>query len=264
MLTRLRQDLTAERTRHDDAAMAPTFAQHQRAYAFCTELAAQRRVLEIGCGSGYGTARLAEAATSVIGLDNDASTIATAAQEYRAPNLTFVHADVGRYVPPQPVDLVVSLQVIEHLADPRPFLARIRTLLAPGGCVVLSTPNAVTQSYNENPYHFREYRSDELRTLLGDYFAGVDLLGVHGDAAVMHYEAVRKQQVLAVLSKDLFAIRRWMPRAVLQLAGDVATRWTRRRLAARVGMAAVQALREENYSIGPLTEDAIDLIAVCR
>lgn len=159
----------------------------------------------------------------------------------------------------------MTLQVIEHFRDPQPFLRRIAgTLLGPGGVAIISTPNAITQSYNENPYHYHEYDAGGLRALLREHFAEVGIMGLHGDARVQDYEARRKDQVLAVLAKDVFKLRRLVPRPVLQAAGDVATELTRRRLMRRHGVDSVLSITERNYSITERAEGAIDLVAICR
>lgn len=159
----------------------------------------------------------------------------------------------------------MTLQVIEHFRDPRPFLQHIAgTLLGPCDVAILSTPNAVTQSYNENPYHYHEYTADELGALLREHFAEVTVLGLHGDARVQKYEARRKDQVLALLAKDVFKLRRLLPRSVLQVAGDLATGLTRRRLMGRQGIDRVLSITEQNYSITERLDGAIDLVAVCR
>src|ERR1700742_1669756 len=58
-------------------------------YAFASRLARGKRVLDAGCGAGYGSAELAHAAQTVVGIDVSPEALAFARANYRLPNLTF-------------------------------------------------------------------------------------------------------------------------------------------------------------------------------
>src|SRR5215467_1277008 len=63
--------------------------EHLARYAFAARLARGKRVLDAGCGAGYGSAELARAALSVVGIDISAEAVAYAGANYQLPNLTF-------------------------------------------------------------------------------------------------------------------------------------------------------------------------------
>src|SRR5947209_10327949 len=63
--------------------------EHIARYAFAARLAHGKRVLDAGCGAGYGSAELAHTAQSVIGMDISAEAVEFARANYRLPNLTF-------------------------------------------------------------------------------------------------------------------------------------------------------------------------------
>lgn len=100
-----------------------------------------KTVLDIGCGNGAFTATLAGRGAQVAGIDVSSTGIALARQEHPGVEWGVMSAyDDLRSHFGREFDLVVSLEVIEHLFDPRRFLARAFQAVKPGGRLVLSTP----------------------------------------------------------------------------------------------------------------------------
>lgn len=101
-----------------------------------------RRALEVGPGSGVYLPLLAELFDEVVASDVEEEFLAHARRLAEAhPNLTAVHDDVtDSHLEPGSFDLVLCSEVIEHLPDSRLALQGIHRLLAPGGRLVLSTP----------------------------------------------------------------------------------------------------------------------------
>jgi ubiquinone/menaquinone biosynthesis C-methylase UbiE len=152
--------------------------EHCHRYAFARRYVAGRRVLDAACGEGYGSALLAEAADTVVGVDIDAQVVAKAAATYgKNGKLSFEAASVTRLpLTDASVDVVVSFETIEHLkaVDQPPMLAEFARVLAPRGILILSSPNR--PEYSEargyaNPFHFHELDRDELSQLLQPRFA---------------------------------------------------------------------------------------------
>jgi SAM-dependent methyltransferase len=84
------------------------------------------------------------------------------------------------------VDLVVSFETIEHVADAWALVDEIRRVLKPGGLLVLSTPNRAfgpAERHTANPFHVREFTADELCALLRSAFSDVRLYGQRPSAA---------------------------------------------------------------------------------
>src|SRR5436305_4791224 len=77
--------LTGERTVPGVPEENYWFRRHEVAYRFALPLVAGKRVLEVGCGEGYGTDLLATAAREVVGVDYDPLTVAHAGGTYRRP-----------------------------------------------------------------------------------------------------------------------------------------------------------------------------------
>src|SRR6185436_4270583 len=115
-----------------------------------------RSVLDAGCGEGYGAAMLAERAARVVGMDRPEA-VAVARARHRGLNLEYRAQNLERLDEVQDVfDLVVSFQVIEHVPDPVDFLRGLAGRVAPGGELIVTTPNRL-MSVSENPYHLREW-----------------------------------------------------------------------------------------------------------
>jgi 2-polyprenyl-3-methyl-5-hydroxy-6-metoxy-1,4-benzoquinol methylase len=156
--------------------------EHWHRYAFAMALARGRRVLDAACGEGYGSALLARTAASVLGVDVSAEAIAHARARYVADGLRFAQGDVRRLdgVPDASIDLVVSFETLEHLAEHEELLAAFTRVLVPEGLVVISTPDRRTYtdlSGEQNPHHVRELYREAFEALLARHFARFRLYG---------------------------------------------------------------------------------------
>ena len=185
--------LTGERTVPDIAEENYWLRRHEAVYQWLAPLAADRSVLEVGCGEGYGTALLAASARSVLGLDYDATTVCHAARRYPRPRFVRANA-VALPVRAGSADVVVALQVIEHLWGPDEFLRECRRVLAPAGLVAVSTPNRLTFSPGldapVNPFHVREFTAAELCGVVSRCgFDVEDVLGVRPGPRLRAWEA---------------------------------------------------------------------------
>ena len=155
--------------------------EHLARYAFAARLSRGRRVLDLGCGTGYGSDELASLALSVTALDIAPDALVTARSHYTRRNLDFAAAD-GARLPFRDAsfDLVVAFEVIEHLADWPGLLSEARRVLAPGGQLIVSTPNKLyyaesRQATGPNPYHEHEFEYEEFRQALEQHFRYVSL-----------------------------------------------------------------------------------------
>jgi SAM-dependent methyltransferase len=102
------------------------------------------RVLDVGCGTGFLLERLAERGFSGIGIDLSPDSVEHARRRLAEIGAgDRLEARVGSaYGPPEgPFDLIALTDVLEHLEDPRGCLGALRAVLAPGGLLVISTPN---------------------------------------------------------------------------------------------------------------------------
>ncbi len=155
--------------------------EHLHRYALARELCRGCDVIDIASGEGYGSALLAQAARSVIGIDVDEKAVAHAAKAHGADNLQFRSGPCAS-IPAgdASVDVVVSFETLEHFAEHDEFCREIRRILRPGGLLILSTPDRAEYSERPstaNPHHVRELSRDEFETLLAGHFSNVNLFG---------------------------------------------------------------------------------------
>jgi 2-polyprenyl-3-methyl-5-hydroxy-6-metoxy-1,4-benzoquinol methylase len=248
---------TGERLPAGAGDFAVDMERHLAAYRFAAGHAAGKTVLDAGCGEGYGAAMLAETARQVTGIDR-AEAVAVARARHVHPRLTYREQDLEVLASlGERFELVVSFQVIEHLPDPARFLQALAACTAPGGLLVVTTPNRL-MSVSENPYHLREWTAEELRALAAPILPGVVVQGVHGSPRVVAYERARGGEVQRVLRWDPLGLRNLLPKAVVLWVFPLLARLVRRRLNTE---GAAQAVGPEDFTVtGTDLDTALDLV----
>jgi glycosyltransferase involved in cell wall biosynthesis/2-polyprenyl-3-methyl-5-hydroxy-6-metoxy-1,4-benzoquinol methylase len=181
--------------------------EHLPRYQLACDMAQGARVLDFGCGSGYGSATLARVAAKVTGLDVSEDALTYARTIHRAANLEFIHdATFGASLPARCFDLITCFEVIEHLEvqSQDEMLIALRRLLAPNGRLVISTPNPRTTSlYGHNPYHLCELSRDEFIEKLKQHFCDLTILDQWVAASIVFQpEAAPKWAQLHDLTGD--------------------------------------------------------------
>src|SRR5260370_22054804 len=154
-------------------------------------MARGRRVLDLGCGSGYGADVLSHEAREVLGIDIAGDAIDYARQHYQGANVRFERASCLEIPAPDgSFDLLVAFEIIEHLTEWRAFLREVRRVLAPAGQFLVSTPNQLyyaeaRAALGPNPFHVHEFEYSEFQRELEVVFPRVALyLENHTDAMV--------------------------------------------------------------------------------
>jgi SAM-dependent methyltransferase len=193
-------ELTGERTLPDVPEENYWFRRHLVVYEWIAARAHGRRVVDLACGEGYGSAVLGRTAAWVVGVDANPEAFEHARLKYSNERVRFERNMVEVWT--GDVDCVVFLQTIEHVQDPDAVLQHIRELIGPRGVAYVSTPNVLTLApagavRSGNPWHMREYRAHEYRALCERHFRSVDMLGlfharklrVHGWALSLGWDA---------------------------------------------------------------------------
>jgi len=236
--------LTGERTLPDVPAENYWFRRHLVVYEWIAARVGGGRVLDMACGEGYGSNALAQRASGVVGLDANPDAYEHARLRYRARNLTFARGLVETFGEAGSFDAVVFLQTIEHVFDPVAVLEHLGSLLRPGGVVYVSTPNVLTLAppgaeKSANPWHLREYRAEEFRSLCRSVFGSVEVLGV------FHARKLRLHELALTLGWDAVHAR-------LRLTKPFYDRFT-------------PAIATSDFALRPDRLDgALDFLAVCR
>jgi SAM-dependent methyltransferase len=182
--------LTGERTLPDVPEENYWYRRHLVVYEWIAERTRGRRVVDLACGEGYGSAVLAATAQSVVGVDANPEAFEHATAKYK--QVTFERTMVELWQ--GDVDCVVFLQTIEHIHEPERLLEQIARI-APAAYI--STPNRLTLAppgaeKSDNPWHLREYDEGEYRRLLAPHFQSVELLGLfHARKLRAHELAIR-------------------------------------------------------------------------
>jgi 2-polyprenyl-3-methyl-5-hydroxy-6-metoxy-1,4-benzoquinol methylase len=187
--------LTGERTLPDVAPENYWYRRHLVVYEWISARCEGLEVVDLASGEGYGAEVLARTASHVTGVDANPDAHEHARLKYTRPGLEFVSDLVETYH--RPCDAISFLQTIEHVTDPEAVLAHTRSMLRPGGACYVSTPNVLTlappgKSRSDNPWHLREYRPREFRSLCESVFDRVEMLGVfHAGRLRLHDWALR-------------------------------------------------------------------------
>jgi SAM-dependent methyltransferase len=239
--------LTGERTVPGIAEENYWFRRHEVAYLHLLPHCRDAVVLEAGCGEGYGADLLASVARRVVGVDYDPSTVAHLAARYRS--FATVRGNLaGLPLSCSSVDVVVNLQVIEHLWDQPGFLAECARVLRPGGLLLVSTPNRITFSPGRdtplNPFHTTELDAGELAGLLVDAgFTVREMLGLHHGPRLRARDAAHGGSIIGAQVAVAVSGAPWPER----LRADVAS------------------VSTGDFDIhGDRIDDSLDLIAIAR
>ena len=211
--------LTGERTLPGVPGEEYWFARHEAAYRWIVRSHAQRLrdavVVEAGSGEGYGADLLRGAgARLVVALEYDAASVTHAGTTYAGVRTARANL-AAMPLAPASADVLVSLQVVEHLWDLRAFLRDCARILRPGGLLVVTTPNRPVFSPGlrrgekpTNPFHVEELDSEQLHGLLAQAgLTGVDVRGLHHGTRIAEWEAAQgtglvQAQVAAALESE--------------------------------------------------------------
>lgn len=148
---------------------------HLARYMFVLrQLKKSDRLLEIGCGTGYGARLLSDRCQQVVATDT-AGELPEIWNQYKKENLIF-----SPKLPNDKFDVVVSFEVVEHIAEIEleSYFQNIKSRLRDGGVAYMSTPRALPfeeRSKNRQIEHVKEYSASEFRDLLEKQFKNVFL-----------------------------------------------------------------------------------------
>jgi len=155
--------------------------EHLQRYRFAEKnIGSNKKVLDIGCGTGYGTKILSNRGNQVYGIDNSQKAIGYAKKEYSGPQYACCSAEKLSFEDNY-FDAVTAFEVIEHVQNPEKALNEIYRVLKKEGNLFISTPNPkhlgkmikhllfktpYPEKVGLDIYHIKEFYYDEFLDLL--------------------------------------------------------------------------------------------------
>lgn len=200
-----------------EGAPSKFYAEHLKAYEFIKSSAAGKKILEVGCGDGYGLAYLAEVASEAAGVDYEKDIIVKARNKYKKNNLSFFYRDAASLqFEDNTFDIVCSFQVIEHIPEEKlpQYLSEIKRVLKDDGIFYLSTLNLAyvmksPLTYQKNPAHCKEFRLCELKLLLSRAFPHIEIFGQQLTLKHHFYLRLKKIGISDFLPQNINPVKRF-------------------------------------------------------
>ncbi len=193
------------------------YAQHLKPYEFIIDKAEGKKILEIGCGDGYGAAYLSSKAAEVYAVDYEEEIILKAKDKYRNNNLSFQSMDATSLKFDEGYfDLVCSFQVIEHIPEDKilKYLMEVKRVLNNNGSFYLSTLNIENSmkspaNYKKNLAHVKEFNLCQIREELLKVFPAVLCYGLHLTGRHRFYQRLKKIGLDKILPEAINPVKRF-------------------------------------------------------
>jgi glycosyltransferase involved in cell wall biosynthesis len=152
-----------------------TAVDHWNRYLFARRQVHGPAVLDIGCGSGYGTELLADVpgVTSVVGVDNSYEALFSALSRRKSEKVEFLHSSDATFSPlTGQWQTIVALEIWEHLRSPRTAALCSRLALPASGRLVISLP--LDEQPGRNEHHLHTFTIESARSLVSEFFTVTD------------------------------------------------------------------------------------------
>jgi len=165
----------------------PSVTDHLERYRFVLQYARSKDVLDIACGSGYGSHMLLKEgkAKTVLGVDYSSMNIDYCCENYKDENLHFKQGDIRSLHLEQKFDFIVCFETIEHVEQFREAFKCLFGVLKDDGILIISTPNRrITDPYvgpdtpTMDGAHKREFTPDEFLSVVNE--AEFQMIGYYG------------------------------------------------------------------------------------
>lgn len=209
MATSTKSRLTGERPQQG-VTPDSLLALHEAGYRAVLEHIGSGRILDVGCGQGFESARFLAPDRTVLGVDYSSDATATAATRYGPEGLKVAQMDARDLgLQTASFDGACSSHLIEHFTDPERHMAELARVITDDGVLCLVTPNGPTDF--ENPFHLHLFDRAELKGMLDRHFEDVWLGGVDAKPHVKKDFEARRLKGNKLLRLDLFDLRHRMP-----------------------------------------------------
>jgi SAM-dependent methyltransferase len=209
VVTSTKSRLTGERPQQG-VTPDSLLALHEAGYRAVLERIGPGRILDVGCGQGFESARFLDAGRDVVGVDYSSEAAATARAHYGPAGLRVGQMDaLALGLGTASFDGACSSHLIEHFTDPEPHVAEMARVLKDDGVGCVLTPNKPADF--ENPFHLHLFEREELRSMLERHFGDVWLGGVDAAPHVKADLTARRIKANKLLGLDVLDLRHRIP-----------------------------------------------------
>lgn len=234
-------------------------ALHDAGYRAVVDRLGAGLVLDVGCGQGFESVRLAGPDRRVVGIDYSAdATKAAAGRDLVTGRMDaqMLALSGGSF------DWVCSSHLVEHFEQPERHVAEVARVLGPDGTAFFLTPNAPADF--ENPFHIHLFERDDLAQLLGQFFGQVRVGGLDATAPVKADFAARRAKAQRLLSLDVLHLRHRVPRQ-WYVAAYTRLLPVAYRVMARDGTGGATGITADDWFVTKeVDETTLVLFAICR
>ncbi|CAI3704967.1 Methyltransferase domain-containing protein [Clostridium neonatale] len=172
-------DFTGERLVLGKKGIEQLEMEHLHRYNIISDLVKDKIVLDIACGTGYGSHILSQNAKYVYGVDISKETIDYCNENYKQDNLSYMEGSISEIpIEDNSIDVIVSFETIEHVTEElqEQFLREIPRVLKEDGVLIISTPDKKIYSdipQYTNEFHIKEFYKEEFKNFLSEVFKNV-------------------------------------------------------------------------------------------
>jgi len=213
----------------------------------------QRCVLDLSCGTGYGSDYLGATAGRIVGIDCALDVVAKSRTDYPRSNVAFLAMDACALAFREAsFDCIVSQDTIEHVQDDRRFVSELTRVLKPNGVLVIFTPHGKGRDIPPmDPYHVREYTLDEFRALLQPHFSTIRWYGR------------RQGHRLKTIERSMDIVRDWDPAGFRNCVPRPLRHWIGSVISRAQGGPTLHEIIPDDIEYREGVADDTNLIGVC-
>ena len=217
-------------------------------------------VLELGCGEGRGIDIVLKRSKSFTAIDKISEVTERLSRKY--PNEKFISSSFPplKNIENESFDTLISFQVIEHIKNDKLFIKEIHRILKPGGKALISTPN-ISMTLTRNPWHVREYTSQQLFDLVSKNFKKIIMKGIYGNDKIKKYYDDNKKSVMKFKRLDVFNLEKYLPNFLYKIPYEFLNRMNRNKLQANDN-SLVSSITTNDYSFENDNPKNLDLFLI--
>lgn len=217
-------------------------------------------VLELGCGEGRGIDIILKRSKSFTAIDKISEVTERLSRKY--PNEKFISSSFPplKNIENESFDTLISFQVIEHIKNDKLFIKEIHRILKPGGKALISTPN-ISMTLTRNPWHVREYTSQQLFDLASSNFKKIIMKGIYGNDKIKKYYDDNKKSVMKFKRLDVFNLEKYLPNFLYKIPYEFLNRMNRNKLQANDN-SLVSSITTNDYTLENDNPKNLDLFLI--